>query len=85
MEVFVAIVTRKLQQKSMFHSFIRIPCIPLAQSFHVKLSHWSFANVICMLRGKAFHILNSSVRVPGWSVRVGYVEDSLSSPLSSVW
>jgi len=51
MEVCVAIVTRKLQQKSMLHSFIGILCIPLAQSFHVKLSHWSSANVICMLRG----------------------------------
>jgi len=51
MEVCVAIVTRKLQQKSMLHSFIGILCLPLAQSFHVKLSHWSPANVICMLRG----------------------------------
>lgn len=33
----------------------------------------------------AFHILNSSVRVAGWSIRVGPAEDSLESSLSSAY
>ena len=52
-------------------SFIGIPCIPLAQSFHAKHSHWSFASVICMLRGNGIsHI--KFLREGGGLVRLGW-------------